>query len=39
MNYVEIFLKEKELPLELRQQIKRYLEYNLELKKLYKIDE
>lgn len=39
MNYVEQFLREKEIPIDLRQQVKRYLEYNWELKKLYKIEE
>ena len=39
MNYVERFLAEKSIPLSLRIQIKRYLEYNYQLKKLYKIEE
>ena len=39
MNYVEKFLREKDIPISLRQQVKRYLEYNWELKKLYKIEE
>jgi phosphoribosyl-dephospho-CoA transferase len=39
MNYVERFLAEKSIPLSLRLQIKRYLEYNYQLKKLYKIEE
>jgi len=39
MNYVEEFLREKDIPSTLRQQVKRYLEYNWELKKLYKIEE
>lgn len=39
MNYVEKFLREKDIPIQLRQQVKRYLEYNWELKKLYKIEE
>jgi hypothetical protein len=39
MNYVEKFLREKDIPVGLRQQVKRYLEYNWELKKLYKIEE
>jgi hypothetical protein len=39
MNYVEQFLREKDIPVQLRQQVKRYLEYNWELKKLYKIEE
>lgn len=39
MNYVESFLLEKDIPATLRQQVKRYLEYNWELKKLYKIEE
>ncbi len=39
MNYVEKFLREKDIPVVLRQQVKRYLEYNWELKKLYKIEE
>ena len=39
MNYVETFLRQKDIPLSLRQQVKRYLEYNWELKKMYKIEE
>jgi voltage-gated potassium channel len=39
MNYVEQFLREKDIPVSLRQQVKRYLEYNWELKKLYQIEE
>lgn len=39
MNYVDTFLKEKDIPNSLRMQVKRYLEYNWELKKLYKIEE
>lgn len=39
MSYVEQFLRDKDIPITLRQQVKRYLEYNWELKKLYKIEE
>ncbi len=39
MNYVDKFLTEKNIPVALRMQIKRYLEYNHTLKKLYKIEE
>ncbi|TNV87308.1 hypothetical protein FGO68_gene14185 [Halteria grandinella] len=33
MNYVEKFLREKDIPINLRQQVKRYLEYNWETPK------
>eukprot|EP00347_Sterkiella_histriomuscorum_P008075 403346469 len=39
MIYVDKFLKQKQIPNQLRSQVKRYLEYNWELKKLYKIEE
>jgi hypothetical protein len=39
MNYVEIFLREKKIPAPLRLNIRRYLEYNLEVKKICKIEE
>jgi hypothetical protein len=39
MNYVEKFLREKNIPIDLRLSVRRYLEYNLELKRLYTIDE
>lgn len=39
MNYVDTFLREKDIPKSLRLQVKRYLEYNWELKKLCKIEE
>ena len=39
MIYVDRFLKQKCIPLNLRVQVKRYLEYNWQLKKIYKIEE
>jgi hyperpolarization activated cyclic nucleotide-gated potassium channel 2 len=39
MKYVNKFIKQKGLPFELRTKIVRYLEYNWELKKQYKIEE
>ena len=39
MKYVNRFLKQKEMPEDLRTKIVRYLEYNWELKKQYKIEE
>eukprot|EP00347_Sterkiella_histriomuscorum_P010994 403374152 len=39
MIYVDRFLTQKDIPVNLRLQVKRYLEYNLQLKKLYKIEE
>ena len=39
MNYVEQFLRQKNIPQPLRMKVRRYLEYNWNLKKLYKIEE
>lgn len=39
MIYVDRFLTSKSIPLNLRMQIKRYLEYNWQLKKMFKIEE
>jgi hypothetical protein len=39
MNYVERFLREKNVPEPLRLKVRRYLEYNLEQKKIFKIEE
>jgi len=39
MNYVNLFMKSKGIPKELRVKIRRYLEYNWELKKTMKIEE
>ena len=39
MNYVEKFLRKNQLPIDLRISVRRYLEYNWELKKIYKIEE
>lgn len=39
MVYVDKFLTQKSIPINLRLQVKRYLEYNLQIKRLYKIEE
>lgn len=39
MLYVEQFLRQKDIPEQLRKKVRRYLEYILEQKKIYKIEE
>lgn len=39
MNYVEMFLRDKQVPTELRFNVRRYLEYCLEVKMVETIEE